>query len=184
MSMYGKDYEYANSRLVETIVRRAGVPIFVVSVNRGMVVYYYNLDEMDGDLKTCDIDELDLHPVPLGYCNFNKYATYLSRIPMRRDWRQGLRKGNFTSQGAGYPGERIPYEALSQVIIGDYPAYKACLDAVLKVKSMAWARHWSVDNALDVFYKGGRNPVGKVEEGNVILIPSFSYLKEALQESL
>lgn len=184
MSMYGKDHEYANSRLVETIVRKGKTPIFVVSVNRGMVVHYYRLDEVGAQLQTCDIDELDLHPVPLGYCNYNKFATYLSRIPMRRDWRQGLRKGNFTSQGDGYPGERIPYEALSQVIIGEYPTYPACLDAVRKVKSMAWSRHWAVGNGLEVFYKGGRSPVGKVEEGNVILIPSFSYLKEALQESL
>lgn len=183
MSMYGKDSEYANSRLCETIVRRGDAPVYVHSVGRNMEVTYSFLGGLDQS-HVCDLDELDLHPVPLGYCNYNKYASYLTRIPMRKDWRQGLRRGNYTTINAPISADRIPYDALEQVIKGDYPTYAAALDAVRKVKSMAWHRHWAVNNGLEVFYKGSPNPVGNVEEGKVILTSRNSYLIEALGEAV
>jgi hypothetical protein len=182
--MYGKDHEYANSRLNETIVRRGDVPIWVYGVKPGMLVQYVELSKIEEhEAKMCPIDELDLHPVPLGYCNYNKHATYLCRMPMRRDWRQGLRRGNFTGTGAIDP-HRIPYESIAQTIIGDYPSFKGALGAVKKIKSVAWHRHWAVDSALQVFYKGRVRPVGNVVGEAVILEPSYTYLNEALKESL
>lgn len=183
MSMYGKDHDYAHSRLCDTIVRRQEAPIYVHSVGRGMEVTYSLLTALGESLK-CDLDELDLHPVPLGYCNYNKYAAYLSRVPMRKDWRQGLRHGNFTSVNAAISAERIPYDALQQVIMGHYPTLKGALDAVRKVKSMAWHRHWAVNNGLEVFYKGSPTPVGAIEEGKVILTSRCGYLTEALGEAV
>lgn len=185
MSMYGKDHEYANSRLHETIVRRGDVPVYVYGVRAGMVVQYVTLENVGKeDPQECPIDELNLQPVPLGYCNYNKNAIYLQRMPMRRDWRQGLRRGNFTCCGIGADPNRVPYESIAQTIIGDYPTFKASLDAVSKLKSVAWSRFWSVNNGLEVFYKGSINPVGRIEEGEVILEPSYYYLREALKESL
>lgn len=184
-SMYGKDHEYAHSRLVETIVRRGGKPVFIYSVNPGMIVHYCELSDIEqGQPQSAHIDEFDLHPVPLGYCNYNKSAGYLSRVPMRRDWRQGLRRGNFVAQGGGVQGERIPYEVLAQVIVGDYPTFTAALDVVRKIKSVAWHRHWCVNSALEVFYKGGMRPVGNVENCEVVLASKYHYLTEALKDSL
>lgn len=182
MSMYGDDWSYANSRLGETIVRLKGVPVYIFQVGPGMSVKYSKLEEIDNP-SFCLVDDLDLKPVPLGYCNYNKNACYLARIPMRRDWRQGLRRGNFASL-SGHAAERIPYDTLGQVILGDYPTYKACLDAVRKVKSIAWHRHWAVDNGLQVFYKGATRPVGNVVDGVVQLNSRSHYLAEALSESL
>jgi hypothetical protein len=183
--MYGKDYEYANSRLNETIVRRGNTPVYVYNVSVGMKVQYVPLDKVEeGPIEVCDIDELDLHPVPLGYCNYNKSAVYLSRMPMRRDWRQGLRRGNFITKGSGIDPFRIPYAALNQAILGDYPTFKGALDAVRKVKSMAWHRHWAVDNGLQVMYKGAVKPVGNVIDGEIVLDSRYMHLSEALKESL
>lgn len=184
MSMYGKDHDYAHSRLHETIVRRGEVPVWVYGVRAGMVVQYVELSQIGSEEpKECPIDELNLQPVPLGYCNYNKHATYLSRMPMRRDWRQGLRRGNFIGIGAVDPN-RIPYESIAQTIIGDYPTFNGALTAVKKVKSVAWHRHWAMDSDLRVFYKGRVRHIGKVVEGVVILEPSYTYLNEALKESL
>ena len=182
MCMYGKDYEYANSRLSETIVRRNGEPVYVYGVRGGMSVQFASLENLD-DVIECHIDELDLHPVPLGYCNYNKLASYLSRVPMRRDWRQGLRRGNFVSL-SGIDANRIPYECLRQAILGDYPTFTAALEAVKKMKSIAWHRHWSLDVNMQVLYKGGVRPVGRVENGQVVLDSRYMYLTEALKESL
>lgn len=182
MCMYGTDYEYANSRLTETIVRLKGEPVYVYNVRNGMKVQYGVLKDLDTILE-CQLEELDLHPVPLGYCNYNKLASYLSRVPMRRDWRQGLRRGNFVSL-SGIDANRIPYESLRQAILGDYPTFTAAVEAVGKVKSIAWHRHWAVNINGQVLYKGGVRPVGKIENGQVVLDSRYMYLTEALKESL
>lgn len=182
MSMYGEDWSYASSRLSETIVRLKGEPVYIYSVHSGMSAKYAKLSDLD-NIAFCHVDELDLKPVPLGYCNYNKTACYLARIPMRRDWRQGLRRGNFTSL-SGVDAERIPYESLRKTILGEYPTYTASLDAVRKVKSMAWHRHWAVDNDLQVFHKGAVRPVGQVVNGVVELTSRSLYLAEALSESV
>lgn len=180
--MYGTDYEYANSRLVETIVRLGDEPVYVWGIHPGMSVSYSLLTEMDTN-KQCKVEELNLKPVPLGYCNYNKYACYLTRMPMRRDWRQGLRRGNFTSL-SGADANRIPYDALRQCILGDYPDFAGALEAAKKIKSCAWHRHWAVDCNGQVLHKGAIKPVGVVENGVIVLHSKYQYLKEALKESL
>ncbi|MNT12845.1 hypothetical protein D3C72_1477920 [compost metagenome] len=180
--MYSDDYEYANSRLTETIVRLKGQPVYIYKVHPGMKVDYSELEDLH-TMKRCQLEDLDLKPVPLGYCNYNKNACYLTRMPMRRDWRQGLRRGNFTSL-SGVDANRIPYDVLKQCIIGDYPTFTACLEAVKKLKSIAWHRHWAVDSAGQVLHKGGNRPVGIVDNGAVVLSSRYQYLKEALKESL
>lgn len=181
MSMYGKDWEYANSRLHETIVRIGEEPVYICAVAPGMIVQYAKLTAME-TLMHCGIDAFNLQPVPLGYCNYNKYAGYLSRLPMRRDWRQGLRRGNFVCVDHNIDPNRLPYEALRQAIVGDYPTFTGVLEAIKKVKSIAWHRHWCIDNGLKVYYKGGLVPVGEVENSKVVLTPSYTYLTEALSE--
>lgn len=181
MGMYGDDHEYANSRLAETIVRLNGEPVYIINVSRGMKANCTRLD--NDEAFVCDANELDLHPVPLGYCNYNKYACYLSRIPMRRDWRQGLRKGNYISL-SGADASRIPYDAVRKVIIGEFPTYKACLEAVKKLKSIAWHRHWAIDAHGQLLYKGGERPVGIIKDGLPELFSRYMYLTEALKESL
>lgn len=182
MSMYSDDYEYAHSRLSETIVRLEETPIFVFKVSPGMKVQYAPLSALD-NIGVCDIDALNLQPVPLGYCNYNKHACYLSRMPMRRDWRQGLRRGNFTSL-SGVDPQRIPYDAIHQVIVGDYPTFKAALGSSKKVKSIAWHRHWALDTFGQILYKGGERPVGKIVNGEPELDTRYKHLSEALKESL
>lgn len=181
MGMYGKDHEYANSRLHETIVRLGSEPVYVHSVGPGMLVTCHLLK--NDDVVNCKIDDLDLRPVPLGYCNYNKVACYLSRIPMRRDWRQGLRRGNFCSL-SGYSADRIPYSVVGEAIKGEYPSFDKALIAIGKVKSIAWHRHWAMDNTGRVLYKGGETPVGEIKGGVVELTSRHMYLAEALKESL
>lgn len=182
MCMYGEDWNYAHSRLQETIVRLDGQPVFVYNVSPGMIAKVSFLDSMD-ETSFAHVKSLDLKPVPLGYCNYNKYACYLSRIPMRRDWRQGLRRGNFYSSGP-VNADRIPYEALKKTIIGEYPSFERAVEAVSKIVSMAWHRHWCVNKLGQVFHKGSSKPVGKVVNGRVELNSQHMYLTEALQESV
>jgi hypothetical protein len=183
MSMYSDDYEYASSRLSETIVRKGNEPVYIYGVSPGMKVTYQVIDKPGEDPGVCDIDELDLKPVPLGYCNFNKNASYLTRIPMRRDWRQGLRQGNYMSLN-GVDARKIPNTALAKVIKGEYPTFKDCLELVKKLNSVAWHRHWAISNAGGLFHKGSAVPVCVILDGELKLSTKYQYLSEALKESL
>lgn len=184
MSTYGEDWEYAHSRLAETIVRIEEVPIYVYGVSRDMLVKYIPLSAIDADAPLiCHINDLDITPVPLGYCNYGKNASYLTRMPMRRDWRQGLRRGNFTSL-SGVDPNKIPYTELGLTIMGSYPTFAMTLKSIKGVKSMAWHRHWALDNGGSVFYKGSSLPVGTIANGCVELDSRHHYLAEALKESL
>lgn len=181
MSMYGKDHEYANSRLMETVVKLEGEPVYVANVVRGMLATYCSIKDMH-QFKTCPVDDLDLKPVKLGYLNHPaRGLNYLMRIPKRNDWRQGLRFGNFT--GLGFDVRHLRYEDLYDVIKGNYSTYAQALAAIKgkKVGSQAWCREWAMIGALLV-YKG--TPVGKIIAGKPVLDEQNHYLREALEEVL
>lgn len=192
MSMYGDDYEYAGSRLDGTIVTLDNKPVYVNKIGPKMVAVLSWLNSLDDTFKH-DAKELDLHPVKLGYCNAYGTASYLMRKPMRRDYKQGLRHGNFFSLGEVH-AERIGYQLLDNVIKGVYPTYEQVVETAtgkvpqlnpfkaVKVGRMAWCREWAMDTTGILLYKG--KPVGNHVEGKNVLDDSHSYLREALEEAL
>ena len=183
--MYGDDYEYANTRLAETIVRLGENPVFIHAVGIGMRVVYSLLSQIDeAEPKAVDLAELDLSPVKLGYINVRGGCDYLTRYPMRRDWRQGLRRGNFGAIGGVLDPMRINYKDLDKCIRGEYPTFAKVLAAK---SSAAWHREWAIKKlpgeAPVLWYKGQKE-VGTIEDGVPVLSGRFIYLREALQEVL
>lgn len=178
--MYGTDWAYANSRLEATVVRIGQRPFFVRLVGEGCQVVGYYLD--DGKAIIVKLDDLNLEPVPLGFCNFGGYACYLTRVPMRRDWRQGLRHGNFTSM-YGHSAEMIDWPSVGKAIEGKYPTLEEAL-ATKGSKSVAWCREWGVQfvqNSKRLIYKH-MGEVGRFVKGKPILHEKYNYLREALEE--
>lgn len=182
MSMYGNDYDYANSRLEGTVVRLKCKPVYVHNVTRGMKAIVSYLSKMD-DYFVVEAEELDLKPVPLGYCNKRGYATYLMRMPMRRDWRQGTRLANMTTKGE-LPIGLFNNRDLEDVVLNNYPTLKECLKAISKgtCRSMAWCREWAIGLGNVLLYK--TEPVGTVVDGVPVLDEANSYLSQSLGEVL
>lgn len=182
MSMYGNDYDYANSRLEGTVVRLKCKPVYVHNVTRGMKATVSYLSKM-GDYFVVEAEQLDLKPVTLGYCNKRGHATYLMRMPMRRDWRQGTRLANMTTKGELHIGA-FNNKDLEAVILNNYPTLTQCLKAVsnLACYSMAWSREWAVGLNNVLLYK--TEPVGTVVDGVPVLDESNSYLSQSLGEVL
>jgi len=175
---YSDDWEYANSRLAETVVTHNERPFFVYNVRDGVANGYY-LDHPANC--TVDAKELDTIPVKLGYANFNGKCYYLTRVPKRRDWRQGLRRENMYSIPS--QGIRVlDWRVIGQTILGKYPTFKKCVQVARTGKQLAWHRQWAL-SGVGVLYRG--ELVGRVdEEGNITLDKEFNYLKEALAEVL
>jgi hypothetical protein len=179
--MYGEDADYADSRLAGTIVRLLnGEPVFVHHVRGGMDALVSTLADLYTPFNV-HAGELNLVPVALGMCNFNEGAHYLSRIPLRRDWKQGLRKENFTCDTVHV--QLIPPTTLRQVILGEYPTLDECIKlcAEKKVGSVAWHRHWAITSKGILRYKN-EGPVGIVRDGALALNEPYRYLQEALGE--
>lgn len=178
--MYGIDWEYAQSRLQGTIVRLGDNPIFVHNIGPGMKAEVSTLEDIY-NVFIADAKEFNLIPVPLGMCNFDGLARYLSRIPLRRDWRQGLRRENFCSNIGDHAA--IPPETLAKVIKGEYPTFAEALKSVKEgAKSVAWCREWAVTSDGKLIYK--RLAVGVNKEGMLLLDKEFNYLAEALEEAV
>lgn len=86
-----KNENYANQRLVKTIVRYEQKAVIVEGIVNGMALISYL---SNGKKDNVRYETLDLDPVPLGFINSGGSVSYACRRPMRRDWRQGLRKDN------------------------------------------------------------------------------------------
>lgn len=188
--MYGKDYEYASTRLDGTLVRLAGTgePVMVqtVSVLGTVTVTPYGKSR-DTHEYYVKLDELDVHPVPLGYVNCGGDATYISRMPMRRDYKQGLRGNNAWSSGRNF--DALPHAAVRNCIMGRYPTFeKAWKDVqigpnAVRMKMLAWGRRWAVRSDGVIYYRG-EEIVGQVVDGKPMLLAGYTYLQELLEESL
>lgn len=179
--MYGNDWQYARTRLIETVVRvkKDNTPVMIHDVTRTKVVCSAL---SDGDtLINLKLDDLDVKPVNLGYLNYNGVASYIVRVPKRRDWRQGMRYGNIKSL-SGISAQHIPLKYYDHVIRGEYPSLDKVIKSSKTVKdSIAWHKHWALDRSGQVLYKG-TNIVGKLIEGQILLNEHRQYLREYLDE--
>ena len=183
-----KEFEYAKSRLVGTIVRRrmAGGQLKAVNVElmEGGEVIHRILSNNTQD--KCKLAELDISPVPLGYVNLNNKASYLTRKPMRQDWRQGFR--NVSAAFVDYPmhWEDINFKKLSDTIEGIFPTFKQVIGKVVRnpnaeVGSMAFSRELAINTKKNLLYKTMH--VGDVDdEGFVKYLPTFEWVDDTFRE--
>ncbi len=177
--MYGNDYEYARTRLNGTVVRHAGQPVFIIEIDADCVCTAQHIDS--GENFTADLEEFDLTPVPLGWCNIpNGQAVYLQRVPLRRDWKQGLRKENMHAAFGNL--NRINYKHIKACILGEYPTLASAIAKAKKYGlSTAWRRHWAIStDGVSVLYKDYDSPVGEIVDGQIVLLQKYSYLETCL----
>lgn len=184
---------YAASRLIDTIILCDGAPVIVRNVEKsdagsGIVVKYTEILDPTDRTKRADINQFDLNPVRLGYVNYRKDPVYLTRAPMRRDWRQGLRTMNIYDAHGNNP-RMIPYHVIAQTIMNNYPTFESALNTLnsplLGDGGLAYHRDFSISHEGKLSYKG-MFEVGEVnmENGDVVIDPKFAWVGEAFNESM
>lgn len=171
MHLYS-EIEYAKTRLIGSLVRKGDDPIIVNNISRGSVSYTDVASWEDGLL--CKYKELNIDPVPLGYCHVDGEAVYVRRIPARK-YKQGLSDGTMTSN-SGMP---ISFQSLIHCIKGIYPALKP-----LSSGSLAFSRDYARDYKDNLFYKGNWKVGHLTWDGVHDLLPEFVFLREHLLETL
>jgi len=181
------DYRYANSRLSGSIVRtEEGEPVFVFDVLSSSLCTLEVL--LTGKNMDYDFKKLNIDPVPLGFCNTAPFCTFLKRMPLRRDWRQGLRQRSLRSNRDFSIGNN--HIILSRTITGSYPRISAILDLLDDgdTRIIAFARNWAIgkvgpSETRYLYYKD-LGKVGHIKKKNnsFRLNTSKRYLKESLLE--
>ena len=182
------DLEYAQGRLVGTVVRDGdGEPVYVgeVEIYDGSIEVCCTPLKDDKisdlsfndfiDLEYCrensiDINEVSLASPPLGYCNTRVGPVYVSRQPLRRDWRQGIARGNLNTRV-------FTFGELRKTILGEYPTF---IWAAANPLGGAWHRHFAVKDG-EIHYRGEK--VG-LSSDSPTLIEGYEWLEEYLKESL
>jgi hypothetical protein len=185
-----EDYNYAYQRLVGTIVMYADRPVMVNNIDDEMIAHIKDLITGEGKYAKYDND-FDITPVPLGYCNIKKSAYYLSRSPMRKDWKQGLRAQTVRAvlSGLGHvPFEELPNSALGLTIMNVYPSFEEVVELVTKKKyhTIAFNRSFAVDENLNIWHKGVRK-IGTIIDAATkayTLSDDYFWAKETLEEAL
>lgn len=194
MQLYNSK-EYAVARLAGTVIRTIkGIAVrFKMMVDDGVLVS----ELISGDEKIIPYKELDIDPVPLGYCNFGTRAVYISRTPKRTDWRQGLRVENMRTvpdfipdiDGESPPEVKPPGDtSLGKTIQNIYPSLQDCVKAIMngKIKSIAFDRNFSLDSTFTIHHKGIYR-IGEINPNNpkrIELDPEYWWCKEAFEESV
>lgn len=184
---------YAASRLVDTIILYDGAPVIVRTVKSsdvgtGIAVTFTEILDPTEKVKTDDISKFNLDPVRLGYVNYRKDPVYLTRAPMRRDWRQGLRALNIYDADGNNP-RMIPYHVIAQTIMNRYPTFASILETMssplFEYGGLAYHRDFCLSREGRLRYKG-MFAVGQVnmDNGDVVIDADYSWVGEAFNESM
>lgn len=191
------DAQYANSRLTGTYVRTDdNRPVMVhecAGEGEAMEVRISFVDNPKDRRQWVLAKKLNYRSMPLGYMNMdNNKAFYLSRIPRRDDWRQGLRDNQLTTRGVLRIGNHG--KALADMLAEKYPSYKACVKRFIEdkegmVRSQAFSRFFAVQymrggKNLKLMYKGKYCGVINSETYEIDLKEGYKHLKERLEASL
>ncbi len=184
--------DHANLRLGNTIIRIMNLPVWIRSIENDYSarILYLNTDKQSHIEDIREVVGIDTTPVPLGFTNFNKQASYLFRRPSRRT-KQGLAEESLSCNAGHIPRiseDKEWRKALGGTIIGSYPTIavaKKLLNSASDFHSVAITRNWSLTSKGMVCYKFF-GVVGSFDSktNKILLLEEFEYLKEVLEQEV
>jgi hypothetical protein len=179
---YGKEFEYADTRLKDSVVLYNNTPVFVAGVSSSGIATATDL--VSNKAIRVPLAALEVSPLSLGYVNFKNCASYFMRMPKRRDWKQGTRPSNVTTVAGPIRFGNSSWVYIANTIRGMFPSFQYCLSEVRKKgrDSCAWHRNWCLSSKGKVSHKGV--VVGRLVDNTPTLDGKFKYLEESLKESL
>ena len=175
--------DYAESRLAGTLVRHNDVPVYVRGVNSSLVCFVR--DVLQGNEYEVSIDDLNLKSPPLGFVNDGHSCFYISRRPMRRDWRQGVRTNTVVNQTV--KDMQVSKRTIALCMKGKYPKKSVALSKLRTgVREIAISREFSLSmlgKKVMVNYKW-YGTVGNLTPKGVSLQPKWKYLLNRFKEAV
>lgn len=170
-----KEPDYADSRLRETIVRHNGTPVYLFYVTNDMIAHVKS--DLNSDETTpVHLDELELSAPRLGLVNLRGRVSYLSRKPLRNDYRQGVRPNQIVCLHNRC--ERT-VKRIMECIKGEYPTLQKALEMTIDGWSeVAISRELFIKKRRDVVevHRSWKGKVGVVEKGSVVFDENKKHL--------
>lgn len=186
MIIYTNDeVEYAETRLVDTVVLCNSIPVKILGFLHSKTPQVVVSDIRTSIETSVPMSSIDLSPIPLGYINYKGRLNYVARVPVRGDYRQGLRYSNMTSI-CGIDVREIPWQVICNTITNQYPTIDNVVAFMQKKGPQAWHRDWGIENNFDLIYKG-LEVAGSVDvnKGNLLSLHSdYEFLQESLVEAI
>ena len=130
---------------------------------------------------------------PLGFINSqrNGYATLLTKMSKRRDWKQGLRETQLVmtsriDKNVGVPDNFIRKEltAINRLLNNEYPSTEDAVELLEEIgQSISISRRFKLEEDYRLFYRV--YPVGKLNADlKYELEPKFNFLMQELDEAV
>jgi len=172
--------EYARTRLVGTIVLHRRTPVYIETIKRDMTATVYNPLQKNAKAYQVPLCGLNLLDFELGFINKPRGAVYLSRKPLRHDWRQGLRTNNVHSSNG-----RTTMDDIAGALLHRYPSFQQVAKRVLVdrlVPSCAWCQEFAMNSQNKIIWR--YDVVGQYSHGDsaITLDARFKFLKYSLEE--
>lgn len=170
---------YARSRLNDTVVLYRKIPVYVLNVREDLRAVVMPIHKPAQEQMLVPIRSLNVLDLQLGFHNLDNRAVYLSRRPMRDDWRQGLRENNVFSNGIP-----ISHGDIGRALMHDYPTLEESVELVSAgaKQSMAWCKEFCVSAGGVLTWK--YRPVGDFQKGVFTLSKRYEFLQPSLKENL
>lgn len=157
------DLGYVKGRLLGTVISHRNKAVLVNNVVKNSAKKPFTIASMEilTDKEIADtLDNYDLVPVPLGFVNLDNDwnrkksgAIYLSRTPIRQDWRQGFRmhQARFEYNDKGILPD---LKSVAETIEGIFPSLDEAAERAKQAGRTAWTRHFAVNNDGGILYRG------------------------------
>jgi len=190
--MFNNDADYARSRIVSSYMKGKDKKdgLYKILDIRGRsnrldeaVIYTLNSDFQEKQLK---INQLNFSPGTLGYVNdrMSGSAMFVSRVPIRRDFRQGLRSSqlcyirNGSSNFVTEQWFELNIKGLSRCLSDDYPPLSHVIEEVEEANiDMAFSKNFALSNKYKLLYKGF--VIGDLTKNDTFkLQTSFNFVEE------
>lgn len=183
------DLNYAITRLSNTIITCDGRAVNVIAIKKsrdGLVaVSNFILDD-----KPCNslLSNFDLTPVKLGFVNHETYGvpdhnvSYITRTPIRQDWRQGFRKQQARYEfGVG----RWDMFGIAKTIENKFPKLDESVETSKKTGGIvAFTRDFAIDNGKDILYRGYGKIGNITKDFKYLLDNKFIWVEESLKAAI
>lgn len=162
-------------RLVDTICRYKGEPVYVRGSQSHMLTIQYLTRGRDREIVDYRIPEFDYSAPPLGYMNVDRSARYISRVPSRENQKQGLSRIMLQAHD-GFDVQNYALTAeFRSCVLGEHRTLEQALEDLEQAwESVAIARHVAIRklgaHALAIDYRG--RMVGLREQGRWRLLDS------------
>lgn len=187
--MYANDdVLYAQNRLINTLITYGDAVVEVIDVallSHNDPLQVLAIPVLAGGRKKVvdSIDAFDLTPIKLGFVMSTKIGSlsYMERMPIREDWRQGTRQQNVKVVWGDPVWDR---EAVAKTAQNIFPKLDELRAGVKKLTP--WTRQFAVNEKNEIFYKwyGRVGNFPSNDNNNYLLDNEFFWVEEALREAI